>query len=83
MYTVNFAKVEVKISDGSIIKGKVNIRGDYTRLSDFLRYSPEQFLVIVSEEAGAGSQNIFFINKNYIVWAGPGNPSPEVNHIDN
>jgi len=35
MYTVNFTNVEVKISDGSMIKGKVNIRGDYNRLSDF------------------------------------------------
>ncbi len=73
MYTVNFAKVEVKISDGSIIKGKVNIRGDYSRLSDFLRHSQEQFLVIVPEESGPNSLEVFFINKNYIVWAGPGN----------
>jgi hypothetical protein len=73
MYTVNFTDVEVKISDGSTIKGKVNIRGDYNRLSDYLRYSQEQFLVIVSEEQTADSQKVFFINKNYIVWAGPGN----------
>ena len=76
MYTVNFTDVEVKISDGSMIKGKVNIRGDYNRLSDYLRYSPEQFLVIVSEEPRADSQNVFFVNKNYIVWAGPGSAKP-------
>ena len=73
MYTVNFTDVAVKISDGSVIKGKVNIRGDYNRLSDYLRYSPEQFLVIVSDEAREDSQNVFFVNKNFIVWAGPGN----------
>jgi hypothetical protein len=75
MYTVNFQDVEVKISDGSLIKGKVNIRGDYNRLSDFLRFSPEQFMVIVSEEQSADSQKVYFINKNFIVWAGPGNES--------
>jgi hypothetical protein len=75
MYTVNFQDVEVKISDGSLIKGKVNIRGDYNRLSDFLRFSPEQFMVIVSEEQSADSQKVYFINKNFIVWAGPGNGS--------
>lgn len=75
MYTVNFTNVEVKISDGSMIKGKVNIRGDYNRLSDFLRFSPEQFMVIVSEESSEDSQKVFFVNKNYIVWAGPGNSS--------
>jgi hypothetical protein len=71
MYTVNFTNVEVKISDGSMIKGKVNIRGDYNRLSDFLRYSPEQFLVIVSDESSDDSKKVVFVNKNYIVWAGP------------
>jgi hypothetical protein len=73
MYTVNFTDIEVKISDGSTIKGKVNIRGDYNRLSDFLRHSPEQFMVIVSEEQTADAQKVFFVNKNFIVWAGPGN----------
>jgi len=72
MYTVNFTNVEVKISDGSVIKGKVNIRGDYNRLSDFLRHSQEQFMVIVSEESSEDSQKVFFVNKNYIVGAGPG-----------
>ena len=73
MYTVNFTNIEVKISDGSLIKGKVNIRGDYNRLSDYLRYSPEQFLVIVSDEARENAQKVFFVNKNFIVWAGPEN----------
>jgi hypothetical protein len=73
MYTVNFTNVEAKLSDGSMIKGKVNIRGDYNRLSDFLRYSPEQFLVIVNEEAGDDSKKVVFVNKNFIVWAGPQN----------
>lgn len=73
MYTVNFTDVEVKISDGSTIKCKVNIRGDYNRLSDFLRFTQEQFLVIVSEEQSSDSQKVYFINKNFIVWAGPGN----------
>lgn len=72
MYTVNFTDVEVKISDGSVIKGKVNIRGDYSRLSDFLRHSQEQFIVIVKEGSPEDSQKVFFVNKNYIVWAGPG-----------
>jgi hypothetical protein len=71
MYTVNFTNVEAKLSDGSMIKGKVNIRGDYNRLSDFLRYSPEQFLVIVSDESSDDSKKVVFVNKNYIVWAGP------------
>lgn len=72
MYTVKYANVQVKLSDGSLKKGKVNIR-ENNRLSDFLRVSQEQFMVIVSEESGEDSNKVFFVNKNYIVWAGTEN----------
>jgi len=70
MYVTNFTDIVAKMSDGSMIKGKVNIQN---RLSDFLKYSPEQFVVIVSEESGVDSKKVLFVNKNYIVWAGPEN----------
>jgi hypothetical protein len=73
MYTVNFKNVEIKFSDGSMIKGKVNISETHRRLSDFLRHSQEQFITVISEESRDDSQKVFFVNKNYIVWAGPGN----------
>ena len=72
MYTTNFVNVEAKLSDGSMIKGKINIR-DHNRLTDYLRQAPEQFLVIVSEEPSESSQKVFCINKNYVLWAGPVN----------
>jgi hypothetical protein len=72
MYTVKYANVVVKLSDGSLIKGKVNI-GEKNRLSDFLRHSQEQFMVTVSQESSEDSNKVFFVNKNYIVWAGTGN----------
>lgn len=70
-YVTNYKNVAVKITDGSIIKGKVNIRDTQQRLSDFFRYSQEQFITIISEETKKDSQNVFFVNKNYIIWAGP------------
>ena len=70
IYPTNFKNVVLKLSDGSIIKGKINIRGDMTRMSDFFRHSQEQFFVIVSEESEEDSKNVFFVNKNYIIWAG-------------
>ena len=70
-YVTNYKNVAVKISDGSIIKGKVNIRDTQQRLSDFFRYSQDQFITVISEETKKDSQNVFFVNKNYIVWAGP------------
>ena len=70
-YATNFKKVTVKISDGSIIKGKINIRETNQRLSDFFRSSEDQFITLVSEESKEDSQNVFFVNKRYIVWVGP------------
>ena len=70
MYTTKFVNVEAKLSDGSMIKGKINIR-DHNRLTDYLRQAEEQFIVIVSEGSSENSQKVFCINKNYVLWAGP------------
>lgn len=66
MYTTKYENIVVKLSDGSMIKGKLNIR-DYNRLSDYLRHAQDQFVVIVSEESEQGSEKVFFINRDYIV----------------
>ena len=65
-WEVNFKRITVKMSDGSIFSGKVNIRG-FQRLSDYLRTTDDRFLVILSEEEN--SQKAIMVNKNYILWA--------------
>jgi hypothetical protein len=69
-FPTNFKNVSVKISDGSMIKGKMNIGENYHRLSDLFRHSDEPFIIVVSEEPSDGSKKVFFINKTYIIWAG-------------
>jgi len=65
-WEINFKRVTVKMSDGSIFAGKVNIRG-FQRLSDYLRTTDDRFLVILSEEDQP--QKVMMVNKNYILWA--------------
>jgi hypothetical protein len=60
MYTTKIVNVEAKLSDGSMIKGKINIR-DHNRVTDCLRQIQDQFIVIVSEGAGESSQKVFCI----------------------
>ena len=60
----NYKTVTIKMTDGSIIKGKVNIKG-IERLSDLFRLMADNFIPIVPEE---GSKKVFIINKNYILW---------------
>jgi hypothetical protein len=69
-YLANSKNVEVKISDGSMIKGRVNIGEHYQRLSDLFRHSNDNFIVVVPEEALEIPKKVYFINKTYIIWAG-------------
>lgn len=78
-WEVNFKEVStVKMSDGSIFAGKVNIR-NFPRLSDFLRSASDPFIAIVSDE-GEPHSKVLMVNKNYIIWAEVGisvsQPSP-------
>jgi len=68
-YAANFKNVLVKVSDGSLLRGRVNIGENYRRLSDLFRHSNESFIVMVSEESPENPKKVFFINKNYIIWA--------------
>ena len=68
-YALNYKKLSVKMSDGSCIKGKVNLGADYKRLSDFLKHSSDKFITVVQEDIEENSKKIFIVNKDCIVWA--------------
>ena len=61
----NYKNVAIKMTDGSILKGKINIR-EHKRLSLLFKTLQENFITLVPEE---GSEKVFIINKNYILWA--------------
>lgn len=65
-WEVNFKRVTIKMSDGSVFGGKVNIRS-FQRLSDYLRATDDRFIVILAEEEKP--QKVMMVNKNYILWA--------------
>ncbi len=69
-FVSNFRNVSVKISDGSMIKGKINIGDNFHRLSDLFKHSNDPFITVVAEETGEDPKRVFFINKTFIVWAG-------------
>jgi hypothetical protein len=65
-WEVNFKNVTLKMSDGSVFVGRVNIRGSQ-RLSDYLRVTDDRFVVILPAEEQP--QKVMMVNKNYILWA--------------
>ena len=67
VWDVNFKKVTIKMSDGSIFTGKVNVRNNFQRLSEFLRMTDDRFIVILADEEQR--QRVIMVNKNFILWA--------------
>jgi len=65
-----FKTVKVKLKDGTIITGKLNI-GEYARVFDYFRSSPDQYFILSDAEHDEQSGKVVIINKNEIVWAEP------------
>ncbi len=65
-WEVNYRHVTIKMSDGSLFSGKVNIRL-FQRLSDFFRSADDRFVVLVVDEDH--NERVMMANKSYIVWA--------------
>lgn len=65
-----FRTVTIKIKDGTVITGQMNI-GDYPRVSDLFRQSPDQYLVLADAEHRGSSGKVVIVNKSEIVWVEP------------
>jgi len=64
----NYKAICVKISDGSMVKGKINLT-NYPRISDMLKNSNEKFITVVAGEQNPDPKKIYIINKEFMIWA--------------
>ena len=64
----NYKGICVKVSDGSMIKGKINLT-NYTRISDMLKNSTDKFITVVADEHSQDAQKVYIINKEFMIWA--------------
>jgi hypothetical protein len=64
----NYKGICVKVSDGSMIKGKINLT-NYSRISDMLKNSTDKFITVVADEHSQDAQKVYIINKEFIIWA--------------
>ena len=60
-----YRSVLVKMSDGNIHAGKVNIHG-FPRLSDFIKDKNDEFIVLVPYDEGS-HVDALMLNKRYII----------------
>ena len=66
----NFRTVTIKLKDGTTISGKLNV-GDYQRVSDFFKKSPDLYIILADAEYMGTSGKVIIINKNEVMLAEP------------
>ena len=72
---LNACAVTIKLVDGSIIHGKVNLHRNNLaigRVSELFTKVDEPFIVVFDAEAEGQIGRVIIINKNNIVWVLPG-----------
>ncbi len=65
-----FRTVTIKIKDGTIVTGKLNI-GEYPRVSDLFKQTADQYLVLADVEHRGSTGRVIIINKSEIIWVEP------------
>jgi hypothetical protein len=71
---INARKVSIKMVDGSLIHGKVNIYHDeevVQRVSDIFTKVTDPFIVVFDVTAESRSGRVLIINKRNISWVSP------------
>lgn len=68
---IDTGEVSVRMVDGSVIKGKINLDGE-DRVSDVLSKSESSpYLVIFDAFSANLFKKVFLVNKKHIVWIEP------------
>ena len=67
MYQTEYRSITIRTTDGSTLKGKVNISPDQ-RVSDLFIRADKPFIVMVEVSSMDTQGKIRFINKDHIVW---------------
>lgn len=68
-YRPNYREVTVKMVDGSIIEGRINIAGKQ-RVSEMFTSQDSPFVTIVDVVSSSGISGNIIVNKQHIAWVG-------------
>lgn len=69
-YRTNYKYVTVKLTDGTILYGKVNIHPN-KRVSDAFVGADKTFVILVESDSAERSYQTVVVNKKEVVWAEP------------
>ena len=71
---IDARKVIVKMVDGSLVQGKVNVYHDeevVQRVSDMFTKVSDPFIVVFDATAEGRSGRVLIVNKNNVAWVSP------------
>jgi hypothetical protein len=71
---LNPRTVSLKLADGSLVKGKINLHHDEAvvqRVSDIFTRIDDPFLVVFDATVEGNPGKVLVINKRQIIWASP------------
>ena len=66
----NYKDVTVKLTDGTVLNGKVNIYSQ-GRVSDVFTNKEKTFVIIVESDSAERSYQTIVVNKKEVVWVEP------------
>lgn len=69
-YETRYRKVSMKLSDGTLLNGRINIMPNQ-RLSDVFTRDQKVFVIIVDSDSTERSFKTVVVNKNEVVWVEP------------
>lgn len=69
-YETDYRMISIKTSDGSSVRGKVNIAPNQ-RVSELFTIQKGPFVVVIEAGIGEVTGKTLFINKDHIVWVEP------------
>ena len=72
-YTTDYRYLVLKLVDGTILEGKVNI-SPHKRVSDFMNNKEKSFMIVVEGESQTILPKTLFLNKSEITWIEPEEP---------
>jgi len=76
---IDSRKVTIKMVDGSLVQGKVNIYHDeevVQRVSDIFTKATDPFIVVFDATAEGKSGRVLIMNKRNIAWVSPEDDPP-------
>ncbi|MBW2060724.1 MAG: hypothetical protein JRI34_13545 [Deltaproteobacteria bacterium] len=68
---MNVQEVIVRCTDGTTMKGKINIGPKSSRLSDWFYLNKDQFITVFNAVVEGEADKVIIVNKDNIIWVMP------------